>query len=125
MLYNKGQDLVPRRVLDPAQAEIEMKEMDYGVAGGHFLQEITTRKILDGGYRLPALHQHVVEYCKTYDRCQRVGGMSNTRLAQLVASMPAEPFMKWVLDYIGLIIKPMTAKTGNRYILVATDYATK
>ena len=35
----------------------------------------------------------------------------------------AEPFMKWGLDFVGSVKK--TRHTGNRYILVATDYATK
>ena len=115
-LHKKGQDLVLWRILDPVQAETMMKEMHYGAAGGHFSQEITTRKILDAGYWWPAIHRDVSEYSKACDRCQRVGGMANTRLATLVTSMPAEPFMKKRLDFIGPII-PMAARTVNRYIL--------
>jgi transposase InsO family protein len=38
--------------------------------------------------------------------------------------MPLEPFQKWELDFVGPF-NPFAAQTGNRYILVATDYCTK
>jgi hypothetical protein len=45
-------------------------------------------------------------------------------MAHLVTTLPIEPVMKWDIDFIGPI--KLTGRTiGNRYILVATDYATK
>ena len=38
--------------------------------------------------------------------------------------LPLEPVQKWGLDFIGPFT-PAAAPTGNRYILVATDYCTK
>ena len=38
--------------------------------------------------------------------------------------LPLEPFQKWGLDFVGPF-KPATMRTGNRYIIVATDYCTK
>ena len=35
-----------------------------------------------------------------------------------------EPFQKWGLDFVGPF-KPPVMRTGNRYIIVATDYCTK
>ena len=41
---------------------------------------------------------------------------------QLVLQL--EPFQKWVLDFVGPFT-PTEAHTGNKYILVATNYYTK
>ncbi len=44
-------------------------------------------------------------------------------MAKLITMLPIEPFMKWGLDFIGLI-KPMSRSHSNKYILVVIDYAT-
>ena len=38
--------------------------------------------------------------------------------------LPLEPFQKWGLDFVGPFT-PTATQTGNRYILVATEYYTK
>ena len=38
--------------------------------------------------------------------------------------LPLEPFQKWGLDFVGQF-KPSAMRTGNRYIIVATNYCTK
>lgn len=50
-------------------------------------------------------------------------GLPKIVSTKLVTSPPAEPFMKWGLDFMKLVIK--TRYTDNGYILVAIDYITK
>jgi hypothetical protein len=45
-------------------------------------------------------------------------------MAKFITMLSAEPFMKWVLDFIGLI-KHVSRSHGNKYILIIVDYATK
>ncbi len=66
----------------------------------------------------------VVEYYRSYDTCQSVGGLTTHNLVKLVIILPKEPFMKWAFNFVGPI-KPIRWFTCNKYIFVAIDYATK
>ncbi|MCO5606860.1 hypothetical protein L7F22_061051 [Adiantum nelumboides] len=96
-LYHKGKDLVLRRV--PLVKEIEKILMSChdGVCGGHFAQEITSRKVLQAGDRKLSYGPRFPIFAYG-------------------------PFEKWGIDAIGPL--PCTS-TGKQYILTATDYMTK
>jgi hypothetical protein len=64
------------------------------------------------------------DYYKSYDACQRTRGLATQSITKLVTSLLKEPFMKWGLDFMGLI-KLTKRYTRKKYILVATDYAAK
>ncbi len=71
-----------------------MKELHEGPSRGHFAIEITQRKILDARYWWPTMYRNMHDYYKSYDACQKIGGLTIQSLAKLVTSLLKEPFMK-------------------------------
>jgi hypothetical protein len=82
------------------------------------------KKILDVGCWWPTLFHDVIKYCRSYDACQRVGGLAIQRLAKLVIILLEEPFMKWGFNFV-VLIKHVGRFTSNKDIIVTTYYATK
>ncbi|MCO5549113.1 hypothetical protein L7F22_002579 [Adiantum nelumboides] len=120
-LYHKGKDLVLRRV--PLVKEIEKILMSSreGVCGGHFAQEITSRKILHTGFVWPSLHRDVQHWCKACKACQQAGDCKLS-YGPRFPIFAYGPFEKRGIDAIGPL--PRTS-TGKQYILTATDYMTR
>jgi hypothetical protein len=70
------------------------------------------------------MNQNVHEYCWTCDQCQRTCNLLTQNLVKLIITLPKKPFKKWGLDFIRLV-KPVSKMSGNWYILICTNYATK
>ncbi|XP_022873480.1 uncharacterized protein LOC111392379 [Olea europaea var. sylvestris] len=66
--------------------------------GGHFGAKRTALKVFESGFYWPILFKDAFLFCKSYDRCQRVG-----------------------IDFMG----PFLSSYGNLYIILAIDYVSK
>ncbi|MCO5560961.1 hypothetical protein L7F22_014581 [Adiantum nelumboides] len=121
-LYHKDKDLVLRRVPLVKKIEKILMSCHGGVCGGHFAQEITSRKILQVGFLWPSLHRDVQHWCKACKACQQQAGDRKLSYGPRFPIFAYGPFEKWGIDAIGSL--PCTS-TAKQYILTATDYMTR
>ncbi len=94
-----GQDNIFRCYVTIDEAQTILWELHEG----HFATNITTKKILDAGYQWPKLFHDTFEFYKSCETCQRARGLATQSLVELITTLPKEPFMKWGLDFVGLI----------------------
>ena len=98
-----------------------LREAHCGMAGGHYAGDVTARKIWQAGLWWLTTQKDAYKYCKQCDLCQRMGQPTEVARMPHQPVLPLEPFQKWGLDFVGPFT-PATARTGNKYILVATNY---
>jgi hypothetical protein len=55
-------------------------ELYGGVRSGHFTLDITLKNILDASYWWATLFRNMLEYCRSCDLCQQVGGLKTMNL---------------------------------------------
>ncbi len=100
-----------------------MEDFHERLVGGHFGININVRKVLSLGYWWPTMHKDV-ELCENYDIYQHLEPIWRSGKRPFKLIMAFEPFMKWSLDFMGLV-KPTTRNIGNQYIIIVTNYTTK
>ena len=79
--------------------------------------------IRTAGYWWLHLHRDVRNFVRSCDQCQRTGAPSFRNHWPLIPIIPLAPFEKWGINFIGPIFSVSSRK--KRYIILATDYATK
>lgn len=123
VLFRIGPDDQLRRCLETKHRKRVIRELHEGPAGGHFAVVATVARIRAAGYWWPHLHRDVKLLIRGCDPCQRSGNPTFRNHWPLTPIIPLAPFEKWGIDFIGPIFPVSFRK--NRYIILATDYATK
>ena len=123
ILFKMGADEQLRKCLEKKDRKTVMRALHSGPSGGHFAAITTVNRIQSAGYWWPSLIWDVRSYVGSCDQCQRTGAPAFRNHWPLTPIVPLAPFEKWGIDFIGPI-NPVSARK-NRYIILATDYATK
>ena len=118
-----GADNQLRRCLEAKDPKKVMRAMHSGLSRGHFAAITTANQIWTSGYWWPYLIHDVRAYVGSCDQYQRMGAPSFRNHWPLTPIIPIAPFEKWGIDFIGPIAPISIGK--KRYIILATDYATK
>ena len=113
-----------RRCIRNDEKEPIPREAHYGIAGGHYAGDAKTRKVWQAGLWWPTTQRDAQQYCRECDLCQGLGQPTEQACMPHQPVLPLELLQKWGLDFVGPFT-PATAHTGNKYILVATDYCRK
>ncbi|MCO5603989.1 hypothetical protein L7F22_058146 [Adiantum nelumboides] len=120
-LYQKGKDLVCRRVPSTTEIPKILKGLHEEACGGHFFHELILKKVLLAGYVWPTINADVQHWCRSCHNCQ-VNGNKRLLYGPRQAVIANGPFEKWGIDAMRPL--PRTAN-GKLYILVAIDYMTR
>ena len=123
VLFKLGADDILRRCLEPSERRKVIQALHAGSSGGHFAFVSTVNRIRSAGYWWLYLHRDVRNFVRSCDQCQRTGSPSFRNHWPLTPIIPLAPFEKWGIDFIGPIFPVSIRK--KRYIILATDYATK
>src|SRR5450759_4855007 len=123
VLFKMGADDQLRRCLEKSEWKQVIPALHSGPSGGHFAAITTVNRIRTAGYWWPYLIRDVKDYVRKCDQCQRTGAPSFRNHWPLTPIVPLAPFEKWGIDFIGPINPASSRK--KKYIILATDYATK
>ena len=123
VLFRIGADEQLKRFLEKRERKKVMRALHSGPSSGHFAATTTANRIWSVGYWWPYLVRDVKAYVGSCDQCQRTGAPTFRNHWPLTPIILISPFEKWGIDFVGPI-NPVSARR-NRYIILATNYATK
>ena len=85
---------------------------------------VKQRPIWNNSLWWPTTMKDAVEYCRQCDLYQRMGQPNERDGMPHQLVLPLEHFQNWGFNFV-MPFKLAIPKTGNRYVIVATDYCPK
>ncbi|XP_059623093.1 uncharacterized protein LOC132266252 [Cornus florida] len=106
----------------PAEARQIMRTIHEGVCGNHSGGRSLAHKAMTQGYFWPNIARDAEKFSTRCDKCQRFGSLIHQPPKDLHVMATPWPFAQWGMDVVGPL---PTARSQNKYVLLATDYFTK
>ena len=88
---------------------------------GHLGSEKTRQRLLRRFY-WPGVFKDVEEFCRSCPTCQKTSQHRVSKAPLIPLPIISEPFSRIAMDIVGPLPR---SKSGNRYVLVICDYATR
>jgi hypothetical protein len=120
-LFKYCPDQIIRRCVPNGEITSVLNFCHSEACGRHFSIKKTAAKILQCGFYWPTLFKDTNDFCRTCERCQKLGAISRRNMMPLNPILIIEIFDCWGIDFMG----PFPPSFGNLYILVAVDYVSK
>nr|XP_054591237.1 uncharacterized protein LOC129155100 isoform X2 [Nothobranchius furzeri] len=113
---------VQRQLVVPQEAREMVLELGHAIPwAGHLGKQKTWARIKRHFY-WPGLRSDVAQFCKTCPECQLASNQCPPKVPLQPLPLINTPFERLGMDMVGPLEK---SKTGYRYMLVITDYATR
>nr|KAJ0227044.1 hypothetical protein LSAT_V11C100041560 [Lactuca sativa] len=120
-LWKHCPDQIIRRCVPQQEHQSILQLCHEFACGGHFRPSRTLRKVLECGLFWPTMSRDCYLFCKSYERCQMTGNISQKNQMPQNPIPVCEIFDVWGIDFMG----PFPVSFGNVYILLAIDYVSK
>ena len=120
----KGTDAVEAReqLVLPVNCRRVVMELAHSIPlAGHLGKHKTVDRTLQRFY-WPTLRKDVAEFCKCCQTCQKSSKAKPQRAPLIPLPILEEPFKRIAMDIVGPLPR---SRSGNRYVLVICDYATR
>ena len=119
---NQGEVAEVEQVVLPQECRRSVLDIAHTIPiAGHLGRKKTTRRILQRFY-WPSLYRDVADYCRSCPECQWSSRRKPGRVPMMPLPVIAEPFSRIAMDIVGPLPR---SRSGNRYVLVICDYATR
>ncbi|XP_052288726.1 uncharacterized protein LOC127899394 isoform X2 [Citrus sinensis] len=120
-LFKYCPDQIFRRCIPDNEVSSVINFCHSEACGGHFSSRKTTAKLLQCGFYWPTMFKDTYEFCKSCEKCQKLGSITKRNMMPLNPILEIEIFDCWGIDFMG----PFPSSFGFVYILVVVDYVSK